>query len=135
QNYHIEGLPFGTRGGLLVDHVFPSDGEYTLSVVPIFGDNMSPNAFGSVPNEKIIVLMDGERIALLDWNPGRGGQATVSANTMKVTFPAKAGTHKIGVTFLARNYAPVLDLDRQFLRSTIQTGPTPGLTFFPHIGS
>ena len=28
QNYHIEGLPFGTRGGLVVDHTFPSDGEY-----------------------------------------------------------------------------------------------------------
>ena len=29
QDYHIEGLPFGTRGGMLVKHVFPSDGEYT----------------------------------------------------------------------------------------------------------
>ena len=28
QDYHIEGLPFGTRGGMLVKHVFPSDGEY-----------------------------------------------------------------------------------------------------------
>src|SRR5207248_6927886 len=29
QDYHIEGLPFGTRGGMLVKHVFPSDGEYS----------------------------------------------------------------------------------------------------------
>ena len=28
QDYHIEGLPFGTRGGMLVTHVFPSDGRY-----------------------------------------------------------------------------------------------------------
>src|SRR4029453_1180126 len=27
QDYHVEGLPFGTRGGLLVEHLFPSDGE------------------------------------------------------------------------------------------------------------
>jgi len=27
QDYHIEGLPFGTRGGMLIPHVFPSDGE------------------------------------------------------------------------------------------------------------
>jgi len=26
QDYHIEGLPFGTRGGMLIRHVFPSDG-------------------------------------------------------------------------------------------------------------
>ena len=34
QEYHIEGLPFGTRGGMLVKHVFPSDGEYTVTVTP-----------------------------------------------------------------------------------------------------
>jgi hypothetical protein len=31
--------------------------------------------------------------------------------------------------------APLLDMNRQFLRSTVQTGPTPGFTFYPHIGS
>ena len=31
QDYHIEGLPFGTRGGLLFEHLFPSDGEYTIT--------------------------------------------------------------------------------------------------------
>jgi hypothetical protein len=48
QDYHVEGLPFGTRGGILQKHVFPSDGEYTITVTPIFGDNMSPTGFGSV---------------------------------------------------------------------------------------
>src|SRR5881397_3298012 len=71
QDYHIEGLPFGTRGGMLVDHVFPSDGEYTLTVTPIFGDNMSPTGFGSVPCEKLEVLLDGERLELLDWQGGQ----------------------------------------------------------------
>ena len=32
QDYHIEGLPFGTRGGILQKHVFPSDGEYTVTI-------------------------------------------------------------------------------------------------------
>ena len=67
QDYHIEGLPFGTRGGMLVNHVFPSDGEYTVTVTPIFGDNMSPTGFGTVPCEKLEVLLDGERIQLMDW--------------------------------------------------------------------
>jgi hypothetical protein len=31
QDYHIEGLPFGTRGGMLIEHVFPSDGEYQIT--------------------------------------------------------------------------------------------------------
>ena len=27
---HVDGLPFGTRGGLLVRHHFPVDGEYVI---------------------------------------------------------------------------------------------------------
>src|SRR5256885_6831197 len=77
QDYHIEGLPFGTRGGMLVKHVFPSEGEYTVTVTPIFGDNMSPTGFGSVPCEKLEVLLDSERITTLDW---QGGGRSPAAN-------------------------------------------------------
>src|SRR5262249_13605984 len=70
QDYHIEGLPFGTRGGMLVKHEFPSDGEYQIQGTPIFGDNMSPTGFGSIPCEKLEVLLDGERLGMLDWQGG-----------------------------------------------------------------
>ena len=32
QDRHIEGLPLGTRGGMLVKHTFPLDAEYEFSV-------------------------------------------------------------------------------------------------------
>ena len=132
QRYHIEGLPFGTRGGMLVRHEFPTDGEYTITVNPMTGDNMSPQPFGSIPNEKLEVLLDGQLLELLDWNPGqrRGG----SDEAMAVGFQTTAGTHTIGVTFLQTNLAPALDIDQHFMRDTIQTGPFPGFTFFPHVG-
>jgi hypothetical protein len=154
QDYHVEGLPFGTRGGMLVDHVFPSDGEYRITITPIFGDNMSPAGFGSVPCEQVEILFDGERLTLMPWVGGGrqnnadcgargrgrgvgGGQEGPQAafRMPPLTFKATAGEHAVGVTFLATNYAPVLDLDRHFMRSTVQTGPTPGYTFFPHIGT
>ena len=32
QEAHLDGLPFGTRGGAAVDHTFPLDGEYEIEV-------------------------------------------------------------------------------------------------------
>jgi mono/diheme cytochrome c family protein len=165
QDYHVEGLPFGTRGGMLVPHTFPSDGEYTLTVTPIFGDNMSPTGFGSVPCERIEMLFDGKRLGMMNWQgggrntptncsnrpgvvaaPAPTGQAPATAAAagfgfgrnlppMRVRFHATAGTHMVGATFPATNLAPGLDLDKHFQRSTVQTGPTPGYTFFPHVGT
>ncbi len=182
QDYHIEGLPFGTRGGIMQKHVFPSDGEYTVTVTPIFGDNMSPTGFGSVPCEKLEILLDGERLELIDWQGSRrfgapqascggqsgqrgagpgaagggrgrglapgaaavptGGQQGPEAffggrggTPMRARFKTTAGEHEVAATFLATNFAPLLDLDQHFMRDTVQTGPTPGFTFFPHVGT
>ena len=73
QDYHVLGMPLGTSGGLLVKHVFPSDGEYTITVTPIFGDNTSPQGFGTVPCEKIEFLLDNERLQMMDWQGGGRG--------------------------------------------------------------
>ena len=54
---------------------------------------------------------------------------------MMVRFKTTAGPHAVGVTFPQTNFAPVLDLDQHFQRDTLQTGPTPGFTFFPHVGT
>ena len=32
QQHHLEGMPFGTRGGFVVEHNFPSDGDYELTI-------------------------------------------------------------------------------------------------------
>ena len=32
QAVRVEGLPLGTRGGLLVEHLFPADGDYKLNI-------------------------------------------------------------------------------------------------------
>lgn len=141
QNYHIEGLPFGTRGGTLIEHYFPVDGEYVIKIFSVNLGNMGNfRPFGEVRGEQLEVLLDGERLALLDWddefnlNRGFGGGAG-QLKTLDVRVPVTAGPHKVGVTFLATNFAPLLDLNHAFERSTIETGGLPGFTFYPHIGS
>src|SRR5437870_4714622 len=32
QENHVDGLPFGTRGGTVMNHIFPSDAEYEIQV-------------------------------------------------------------------------------------------------------
>jgi mono/diheme cytochrome c family protein len=131
QDYHIDGLPFGTRGGMLVKYEFPADGEYAIRITPISKGNMGDtNPFGEILGEKLEFLVDGQRLKVFDWDKER----TKQDGTFDVKFPAKAGLHTVGVTFLATNYAPGNDLDQHFLRSTIETGGLPGFKFFPHVG-
>ncbi|HET7131272.1 MAG TPA: DUF1592 domain-containing protein, partial [Gammaproteobacteria bacterium] len=138
QNYHVEGLPFGTRGGILVEHEFPADAEYAFKIFSVNLGNMGNfRPFGEVRGEKLEILIDGERVGLVDWDEallsrGFGGG---KLRTIDVRVPVTAGPHKVGVTFLATNYAPGLDMNRAFERSTIETGGLPGFTFYPHVGS
>src|SRR5215469_3071964 len=131
QDYHIEGMPFGTRGGMIVKHEFPADGDYVIKITPISKGNMGDtNPFGEITGEKLEFLVDGQRLKVFDWDRERLRED----GTFNFKFPAKAGLHTVVVTFVATNFAPGNDLDQHFLRSTIETGGLPGFKFFPHIG-
>ncbi|MGH6737601.1 MAG: DUF1587 domain-containing protein, partial [Bradyrhizobium sp.] len=147
QNYHVEGLPLGTRGGLKIDNTFPADGTYTFKVIPVTLGNMgSDRPFGEIRGEKLLVYVDDKRVAAVDWDKALGvgkrfvadadaTDATGEIKTIDVTVPVTAGLHHVGVTFLATNFSPGLDMNLAFDRSTIETGGLPGFSFYPHIGS
>jgi hypothetical protein len=137
QDYHIEGLPFGTRGGLVIKHEFPVSGEYIFRIYPIVRGNMDNRniAFGEVTNEKLEVSVDGQRVKLFDWDTelSRGFAIRTGVETPRIQ--VKSGSHTVGVTFLETNLAPgIQDLDLPFLRTTIETAGVPGITYFPHVG-
>jgi len=134
QNYHVEGLPFGTRGGTVFEHEFPADGDYEFKVVPIFEGNMGQanDPFGQITGERLVITIDGRQVHQFDWDKSMVGapRSGVPAPPIHVT----AGPHKVGVTFLATNYAPDSNINHVFLRATIETGGIPGYVFFPHVG-
>jgi len=66
QNYHIEGLPFGTRGGILINYEFPVDGEYTFKVKGVTGYFQA--VLGQIKGEQLEVTVDGERVKVFDWD-------------------------------------------------------------------
>jgi hypothetical protein len=142
QNYHVDGLPFGTRGGLKIEHTFPSDGTYTFKIFSVNLGNMGNfRPFGEIKGEQLLVYVDDKRVAQVDWDKALGvnkrydEEGGGQLKTIDVTLPVSAGVHHVGVTFLATNFAPGLDMNLAFDRSTIETGGLPGFTFYPHVGS
>ena len=127
QNQHIEGLPLGTRGGILVRHTFPADGEYTFSV-----ENFGLGKY--VPGEKLEYVIDGERVGVFDYvGVGLREGAGEGDGTIDVTVPVRAGTHTVGATFLATNYRPGLDLIKQYERKSLENFSIAQLQYYPVI--
>ena len=129
QNQHLEGLPLGTRGGMMVRHNFPADGEYTFEV-----QNYGLGAF--IPGEQIEFLVDGERVALADY-AGVGlssGMSGENDGAIEVTVPVKAGTRTVGATFLQNNFRPSLNIVQEFDRKSLDNNAIPQLQYYPAIG-
>jgi hypothetical protein len=130
QNHHIEGLPFGTRGGMLVHHNFPADGEYKFSI-----QNFGIGSF--IPGEQLEVTIDGERAHLFKYQGvglSQGMAGDSGDGILEVTIPVKAGSRAVGATFLATNYRPSLDMIRQYDRKSLENNSIPQLQYYPAIG-
>lgn len=135
QDYHIDGMPFGTRGGVICDYEFPADGDYIFKVYPINEGLMdNDRAFGEIRGEKLELMIDGQLIKTYDWDKEVGSGAPVHGGTADVHFHVTAGFHHVVVTFPATDLAPSSDLNEHFKRSTIETGGLPGFKFWPHVG-
>src|SRR6267142_1855584 len=130
QNYHIEGLPFGTRGGILINYQFPADGEYTFKVKGVTGYFQA--VLGGIKGEQLEVTVDGERVKLFDWDREIANTTGNGRATPRV--PIKAGLHTVGVTFLATNDVPGTELNKPFQRTMNTPGSIPGFLFYPHVG-
>lgn len=130
QNHHIEGLPFGTRGGMLIEHEFPADGDYVFTVKGMTG--YFTRVLGNVEGEQLEVTIDGERVYLYDWDEEIGNQEGNGGRTPAI--PIKAGFHTVGVTFLATSDLPDTGLNKSFVRTMNSPGAISGYTFYPHVG-
>jgi hypothetical protein len=125
---HVEGAPFGTRGGAVVNHVFPADGEYVFSVALNSGDGAR--------YEDVDISVDGERVALLAYETlpagGADGRGAVDIKTEPVL--VKAGQHKVAAAFVKRLEGPYEDLIRPHDWSYAGGGSGGGgVTNLPHL--
>ena len=128
QDDHIEGLPYGTRGGALITHRFPLDAEYILRA------EVSRVSGGA----ELEITMDGERVELFRMKQGLPSldiDGNEVGDNLEVRLPIAAGPREIGVAFLKtpallgesprrlfRN-PTVSRRDLPYLRNVIVTGP------------
>ena len=132
QQFHVEGLPLGTRGGALIEHYFPSDGEYKLNI----GDLVTGLwEFNQEHVNTLIATLDGKKFFQLDIGGGddlkeldqKGAPAVdrINARLKNIPFTTTAGPHKLGVTFLHRSFA---ESDRQLFAQVPGGGQDSVLT-------
>jgi len=106
QDQHIEGLPLGTRGGILVRHNFPLDAEYIFK--PKLAVDTSAKVRGLDFEHQVVVTVDGRVVhrALV------GGSADEEAaavsppaseadiqSRLQTRVRVTAGPHVVGVSF------------------------------------
>jgi hypothetical protein len=114
QTRHVDGLPLGTRGGFLVEHDFPADGEYVFSIRQFLF--MGAGYVTKVDDRhQVILTIDGKRV----FQEQFGGpddlkyvdqQQAIAADDMQNRFnnirvKVKAGVRRVGVTFIQRSFA------------------------------
>jgi mono/diheme cytochrome c family protein len=115
QEEHVDGLPFGTRGGTIVHHTFPRDGEYEIQVRLM--RNRNENVEGLNEPHQLEVALDGQRLQLFTVTPNRNRMGDYYADEsvdkhLQLRTRVPAGPHGVAVAFLRRN-AALIETERQ----------------------
>jgi mono/diheme cytochrome c family protein len=135
QMKHIEGTPWGTRGGIALTYTFPADGDYTFRIM-LHGTPVGL-LFGSVASrsEQIDLSINGERVALLDvdWKMSETDKNGLNLLTPKIH--VKAGPQKIAAAFIQKFDGVVDDLVApiDYTLSDTEYGDNAGITVLPHV--
>jgi hypothetical protein len=115
QNDWIEGLPYGTRGGLVVDHYFPTDAEYEIrpELWRATGSTIRGVEGFKTPFE-LQILLDGAVVHSAEFggadddalsNRDIGSAVMQVGARLPVRLRVSAGLHRVGVTFVAKSFA------------------------------
>ena len=132
QDEHVAGLPFGTRGGMLLDYNFPEDAEYVISVQPDGPLYIEPH--------ELEVMLDGERIELFTVGRRleRGQRPTeyaTEADPREVRLRVTAGPHQIGVAFIKKSAAEPERARKLYLRPFTGEGSGGDSRYQPYVES
>ena len=131
QTHHLDGTPFGTRGGVSILHTFPADGEYVFKVA--FYTHQQGYLFGQAHanGQQLEIAVNGERVAVVDVNPKFKDTDDLRTAPIKI----KAGQQVVSAAFIKKFDGPVQDEVQPYDQSLIDVNVAnmPGLTTLPHL--
>jgi mono/diheme cytochrome c family protein len=135
QMHHIEGTPWGTRGGISVVHTFPADGDYTFRIM-LHGTPVG-ELFGSVAsrNEQLEISINGERAALIDIDYHMSEKDKNGLNLTTPRIHVKAGPQHLAAAFIQKFDGVVDDLVApiDYTLADTEYGDNVGITILPHV--
>src|SRR5262245_40648853 len=141
QREQVEGAPYGTRGGLAVEHTFPADGQYRFRVSfyhettgALYGNGRAALHTAEAP-EQIEVSVDGNRVALLDLDRWMNTSDPDGVNLRTDPIAITAGPHRVAAAFIRRFEGPAQDLIAPLEWSLASTSIADayGFTTLPHL--
>lgn len=126
QEEHVEGLPIGTRGGVLIRYTFPLDGEYEIQAR--LTRDRNEEVEGLSRRHELEMLVDRKRVGLFDVEPPKDKQdySKVDAH-LKTRVFVKAGLRNVGVTFI-KQPSSLEETKRQPLNAHFNMHRHPRLT-------
>ena len=110
QEKHIEGLPVGTRGGVLLPYTFPRDGEYEIRVR--LARDRNEHVEGLRGTHKMDLLLDRARLKQFTIKKQKNSDHDEIDKHLVMRTRIEAGPRKVGVTFPARSVS-LLENKRQ----------------------
>ena len=135
QMVHIDGTPWGTRGGISVVHTFPADGEYSFRIM-LHGTPVG-ELFGSVANrnEQLEVSINGERATLIDIDYHMSEKDKNGLNLTTPRIHVKAGPQRVSAAFIQKFDGVIDDLVSpiDYTLADTEYGDNVGITVLPHV--
>jgi cytochrome c553 len=124
QEYHVPGLPLGTRGGVLVKQVFAQSGDYEVQVR--LQRDRNEQVEGMHGRHQLQILLDREVMSEFSVQPANDKNYEKIDAHLKARFHVTGGQHDLGVTFLPKG-SPVLERLRQPYKSSYNLHRHPRL--------
>ncbi len=125
QEYHVPGLPLGTRGGVLVKHVFAQEGDYEVQVR--LQRDRNEQVEGMNGPHQLQILLNRELKSEFTVKPAKDKNYEQIDAHLKTRFHVESGQHDLGVTFLP-NGSPVLERMRQPYKASFNLHRHPRLS-------